>query len=172
MATAATMTATASPIRRPPRNVRMLFSFAIIGKMDRWREQSPGLQCRFLPHDDLGADRNAIVEIGDVGIDQPEAAGGDLGADRIRPVGAVDAVDGGAEIHRARPQRIARPPGYEARQIGVRGDRLGRRCPVRPLRLARDAQKPLPLEAVAADTDAVADRSAARLDQIEMTLRG
>src|SRR5665213_4266693 len=103
IATAATTTATASPIRRPPRNVRIMLLSPINGGMDRSQGKKPQrLQFRLLPDDDLGADRNAVVEIGDVGIDQPEAAGRDLGADRIRPVGAVDAVDGGAEIHRAR----------------------------------------------------------------------
>ena len=42
------------------------------------------LQFRLLPDDHLGADRDALVEVGDVGIDQPEAAGGHGGADRIR----------------------------------------------------------------------------------------
>jgi hypothetical protein len=35
MATAATATATASPIRRPPRNVRMIFLSPIILEIDR-----------------------------------------------------------------------------------------------------------------------------------------
>src|SRR6266852_4497349 len=100
MAAAATATATASPSRRPPRNVRMICFSPIIGKRfgcERWSSQ---LQFRLLPHDHLGTDRDALIEVGHVGVDQPEAAGGDRGADSVRPVGAVDAIDGAAEIHR------------------------------------------------------------------------
>ena len=39
------------------------------------RRQASQLQFWLLPDDDLGADRNALVKVGDVGIDQPEAAG-------------------------------------------------------------------------------------------------
>ena len=42
-------------------------------------------------------------------------------------VGAVDAVFAGAEIHRARAERIARTAGDEARQIRLARDHLGRR---------------------------------------------
>src|ERR1700722_18555504 len=115
MAAAATATATASPIRRPPRNVRMIFFSPMNGEWIGLETWTSLLQFRLLPHDHLGADRHAIVEIGNVGIDQPEAARRDLGADRIRPVGAVDAVDGGPEIHRPRAKRVARPAGHEAR---------------------------------------------------------
>src|SRR5580693_6236509 len=158
MATAATRTATASPINRPPRNVRMICLSQIINKSAGTEEESRPrwLQFRLLLHDHLGAHGYAVIEVGDVGIDQAEAAGGDLGADRIGAVGAVDTIDGGAEIHGARPERVARAAGHEARQIGLAGDHLGWRRPVRPLRLLGDVQKPLPLKAVAADADAVA----------------
>src|SRR5882724_1550220 len=172
MAAAATATATASPIRRPPRNVRMILSFNNCNKMDWSWTRSPRLQFRLLPHDNLGADRNTLIEVGHVGIDQPEAAGRDGGADRIGPVGAVDTIDGGAEIHRTGAEWIARPAGHEPRQIGLARDHLRRRCPVRPLRLARDVEQSLPLESLAADTDAIAQRAAASLNQIEMALRG
>src|SRR5712672_4465518 len=85
-------------------------------------EQQPRLQLGLLPHDYLSADWNAPVEIGDVGIDQPKATGRDGGADRIRPVGAMDAIDGGAEIHCAGAERIARSAGHEARQIRLSRD--------------------------------------------------
>src|SRR6266404_777656 len=117
MAAAATATATASPIRRPPRNVRMILSFNNCNKMDWSWTQSPRLQFRLLPHDNLGADRNTLIEVGHVGVDQPETAGRDGGADRIRPIGAVDVINGSAEIHRARSQRITRPARHETRQI-------------------------------------------------------
>src|SRR5438552_7340026 len=116
MAAAPTRTATASPIERPPRNVRMIiFSLKIRERKLSGKQQAP-LQFGLLPHDDLGADRYVIVEIAHVGVDEAEAAGGDLGADGIRPVGAVDAVDGGAEIHRAGAERIGGGAGDEERQ--------------------------------------------------------
>src|SRR6476659_9928471 len=167
---AATATATASPIRRPPRNVRSIFQLTNFREMDRLWETAWCLQFRLLPDDDLGADGYAFVEVGDVAIDQPEAAGGDGGADRVGPVGAVNAIHRGAEIHCSRPQRVAGTAGHEARQIGLARDHLGRRRPVRPLGLAGDVYQPLPLEALAADADAIAQRAAVALDQIEMAL--
>src|SRR5882672_4807523 len=113
MAAAAIATATASPIRRPPRNVRMICFSPIIGKRagcERWLSR---LQFRLLPHDHLGADRDTLIEVGDVGVDQPEATGGDGGADGVRSVGAVAAIDGGAEIHRTGAERIAGSAGHE-----------------------------------------------------------
>src|SRR6266404_3541231 len=141
------------------------------GEKERLYMQPWLLQFRLLPHDHLGADRNAIIEVGDVGIDQPEATGRDRGADRIRPVGAVDAIDGGAEIERASAERVAGSAGHKARQIRLADDHLRRRRPVRPFRLARDVEQPLPLESLAADADAIAYRAAASLDQIKMALR-
>src|SRR4249920_154148 len=131
--------------------------------MDRLEETASRLQFRFLPDDNRGADRNALIEIGDVGVDQPETAGGYGGADGVGPVGAVDAVDGGAEIHRAGAERIAGATGHEARQIGLALDHLRRRRPVRPFRLARDVDETLPLESLAADADAIAQRAAVAL---------
>src|SRR5271156_2814566 len=148
-------------VPRPGREVEMAFS-----------EIKSPLQFWLLPDHDLGAHRHATIEIGDVGIDQAETAGGDLGADRIRPVGAVNAIDRGAEIHRARAERIARATGHEARQIGLAFDHFRRRHPVRPLSLAGNTQQSLPLESVTADADSVTKRTAARLDQIEMPFSG
>src|SRR5437899_961366 len=110
----ATRTATASPISRPPRNVRIIFSLTrTLGNGQAKRKPAP-LQLGLLPDDDLGANRHAVIEIGDVGVDQTEAAGGDGGADRVRTIGAVDAIDGCAEIHRARAERIAWAARHEA----------------------------------------------------------
>src|SRR5216684_2393143 len=141
------------------------------GEKERLCMQPWRLQFRFLPHNNFGADRNAIVEVGNVGIDQPEATGRDRGADRIRPVGAMDAVDGGAEIHRSGAERVAGSAGHEARQIRLAGDHLRRRRPVRPFGFAGDVEEPLPLKSFAADANAIAYRSAVALDQIEVTLR-
>src|ERR1700737_769773 len=104
------------------------------------RFRVPWSQFRVLPHDDLGGGRDTLIEIGDVGIDQPEATGRDGGADRIRPVGAVDAIDGGAEVERAGAERVAGAAGHEARQIGLARDHLRRRRPVRPFGFLRYAQ--------------------------------
>src|SRR3984893_14654003 len=58
-------------------------------------------------HDHLGADVDAGVEVGDVVIGQADAAGGDVLADGVGGVGAVDAVDGATEIHGAGAKRVA-----------------------------------------------------------------
>ena len=47
-----------------------------------------------LPHDDLGADVHPVIEIDDVVVDQPEAAGRDGLTDCLRRIGTVDAIDG------------------------------------------------------------------------------
>src|SRR5690242_19854989 len=132
-ARAATATAIASPISRPPRNVRMM---CLSDDREKNLPLAAALELGFLPHHHAGTDRDAAIEVGDVRIDQAEAAGGYGGADGIRPVGAVDAVDGGAEIHRAGAERIARPARHEARQIGLALDHLRRRRPVGPLGLS------------------------------------
>src|SRR6476619_4362968 len=160
MAIAATAVATASPISRPPRNVRMIYLSPNERGKGRATKAASGLQFRLLPDNHLGANRDALVEVGDIGIDQPEAARGNRGADRVGPVGAVDAVDGGAEIHRPRAERIAGTAGHEAWQIGLARDHLRWRMPVGPFRLAADRLYPGPGKAVAADADAVPDGAA------------
>ena len=86
-------------------------------------------------HDDAGADLDAFEQVGDVLVQHADAARRDELADRRGLVGAVDAVDGRAEIHRAGAERVAGAAGHEARQIGLALDHLGRRMPVRPLGL-------------------------------------
>src|SRR6266404_8828001 len=126
-----------------------------MGNGSALERQPPRLQFRLLPCDNLGADRNALIEVGDVGIDQPEAARRYRGADGVRPVGAVDAIDGGAEIHRARAERVAGSAGHEARQIRLPRDHLRWWSPIRPFRLLRNVQKALPLKSVTSHPDAV-----------------
>src|SRR5689334_14864077 len=111
----ATRTAIASPIRRPPRNVRIIFLSQEFWEMDQATRKPSPSQLGLLPDDDLGANRHAVIEVGDVGVDEAEAAGGDGGADRVRTVGAVDAIDRGAEIHGARAERVAGATGHEGR---------------------------------------------------------
>ena len=122
-------------------------------------------------HDDAGADLGALEQVGDVLVQHADAARRDELADRRGLVGAVDAVDGRTEIHRAGAQRIAGAAGHEARQIGLALDHLGRRMPIRPLGLAGDLLHAGPGEAVAADADAVADRAATAEHVIEVGVR-
>src|SRR3974390_2507512 len=146
--------------------------FVSCSEQKRWESRDRSLQLRLLPYDHLGPDGNTIVEIGDVVVHQAEAAGGNLGADRVGAVGAVDAVDGGSEIHGAGAERIAGAAGHEARQVGVACDALRRWGPVGPFLLVGYVHESLPLEAVAADADAVAHRAAAGPGHVEGTLRG
>src|SRR3954451_21168680 len=73
------------------------------------------LQFGLLPDDDFGADGHALVKVSNIGVDQPEAAGGNGSADRVGPIGAVNAIHGGAEIHCPSPERVAGTTGHEAR---------------------------------------------------------
>src|SRR5271163_1270560 len=93
-------------------------------------------------------------------------------ADRLRRVGAVDAIYGGAEIHGACAKRIARSTGHEARQVRLALDHFRWRMPIRPFRFTRYLQQSGPGEAVAADADAVAQRPRLALDQIKMPVGG
>src|SRR6185312_8626503 len=104
-----------------------------------------------------------VVEIDDVLVHQPDAAGRDVVADRV-PLGrAVQPVTGiaalveqiertGAErVHQARIHAVA-----ELGKLRLAPDHLGRRRPARPFALQRDMRRAVPLEAFAADADAVA----------------
>src|SRR5262249_14751150 len=91
-------------------------------------------------------------------------------ADRLGRVGAVNTVDGVAEIHRARAERIARTARHEARQIGLALDHLRRRRPIRPLGLALDRLRAGPSEAFAAHANAVAHGLAAGQHQVKVSV--
>src|SRR5579864_6595292 len=155
----ATATATIKPMSRPPRNVRMI-NLSPMSETQQSR-QKRGLQLRLLPHHDLGAHGHSVIEVGDIGVDEAEAARRHFRADRIRAVGAMNAIDRGAEIHRPRAERVTRTACHEARQIGLALDHLRWWHPVRPFGLAADVQKPLPLKTIAADADAVSKGAAA-----------
>src|SRR4029079_6068741 len=107
----------------------------------------------------------------DVFVGEAEAAGGNAGADRLWRVGAVDAIDRAAEIHRPRTERIAGAAGHVARQIGLAGDHFRGRRPGRPFGLAGDGLRARPGEAVAADADAVAHRLAVAEHEVEVRIR-
>src|SRR6476619_1962148 len=125
MAAAATPTATTQPTNRPVAKLRPKNPAMTV--LPRARSDF-----RTLPDDHLGAHRNAVVEIGDIRVGQPETARRHRGADGLRLVGAVNAIDRGAEIHRAGAERIARPAGHPARQIRLALDHFVRWGPVRP----------------------------------------
>src|SRR5438105_6776940 len=93
-------------------------------------------------------------------------------ADGLRRVGAVNAINRAAEIKRTRTHGVPGPARHEARQIGLARDHFRRRGPVRPFRLERDAQQPVPLEAVASDAYAVAQRYVVGLNEIKETMLG
>src|SRR5436190_11657068 len=83
-----------------------------------------------LPDDHLGADLYVFVEIRHVRVGQPETSGRHRGANGPRLVGAVDAINGAAEIHGAGAERIAGAASHPARQIRLPLDHLRRRRPV------------------------------------------
>src|SRR4029077_3251963 len=123
-------------------------------------------------HHDLGAERHTRIKIDHIVVDQPKAAGRHRLPNGLWGVGAVDAVDGPAKIHRARTERIARAAGHPARQIRLAYDHLRRRHPVRPFTLERDLLYAAPLKTVAADADAVTHRNAIAHDEVEITVVG
>src|ERR1043165_575434 len=125
--------ATAKPIKRPDRK----FSAKSFGMSISLPEGCVvSSQFRLLPDDNLGPDGNSIIEIDHVAIDEPETSGRHGGADGLRLIGAVNAVDGLAEIERTRAHGIAGPSGHKAGQVGLPRDHFRRRSPVGPLLLA------------------------------------
>src|ERR1044072_6429110 len=145
-----------------------------IGDGHRFSEKSmlKHLERRRLADDDPGSHRDALVQIDQFRIGQAEAARRNRAADRVRLVRAMDAIDGAADVERARAHRIARAAGHEARQVGLARDHLRRRGPVGPLRLAVDPLQSGPLETLAPDSDPVSKRAAVALHHIEKALLG
>jgi hypothetical protein len=56
-------------------------------------------------HHNLGSDRHAAVEVGNVLVDHAEASRRHSLADRLRRIGAVDAIHGRANIERTCAKR-------------------------------------------------------------------
>ena len=96
------------PGRRPPAMRRTFWRHFASGSAIASPSRAIGLPGR--EHDDLRADRHAIVEVDHVGVQHADAAGRDGPADRLRLVGAVDAVERVLavleEIHGAGAERI------------------------------------------------------------------
>src|ERR1700689_4881849 len=95
-----------------------------------------------------------------------------MGPDGAGSIGAVNAIDGTAEIHRASTERVAGTARHIARQIGLARDHLRRRYPIGPFRLPGDRLHARPGKAVAADADAVAHRLSVTQYQIEIRVGG
>src|SRR5687768_15941144 len=90
--------------------------------------------------------------------------------DRFRCIGPMSA-DAFIEIKRASAQRVARPAGH-ARWIGRFAlDQLSGGHPIRPFILACDTEEPGGIRAFATDSNAVTQRHAVGLNEIEKALR-
>src|SRR5258705_7406274 len=125
-----------------------------------------------VPHDHGGANGDAVVEIGDVFVGHAEASGRHRLADRVRLVGAVNAIKRRAQIHGPRPERVVDAARHMARQGGPPRQQLRRRGPARPFLFRRDAVDAGPAKAVAADTDPVAKRLSLMQDEVKPPLGG
>src|SRR5947207_2919325 len=136
------------------------------------RLKFPCLGAVLVPHDHGGADGDAVIEIGYVFVAHAEAAGRYRLADRVRFVGAVNAIKRRAQIHGAGAERVVGAARHMARQVGPSRQHLRGRGPARPFPFRRDPVDAGPAKAVAADTDAVAKRLALRQDEIKPPLGG
>src|SRR6266566_154064 len=112
----------------------------------------------------------AVIEVDHVLVAHADAAGRHLGAERPRFVGAVDAIERGPEVERARAERILGTTGHVAGQIRTAPEHLVGRRPVRPFALHRDFLDARPGKPRAADPNAIADSLAAVCDEVEQTL--
>src|SRR5436305_5046504 len=92
---------------------------------ERQRAVPPGtalfvrLCARALHHHDLSPETDPAIKVGHVLVHHSDAAGGDVLADRVRLVGAMNAIERRAEIEGACAERIGRPALHMARQIGA-----------------------------------------------------
>src|SRR5262245_7060074 len=109
-------------------------------------------------HDHLGPDTDAAVEVGNILIGHPDAAGRHLATYGPRFVRAVDAVKRRAEIHGASAERIVGAASHKMGQIRSPPKHLGRRRPIGPFPLLADTMDTRPRETVTADADAIAER--------------
>src|ERR1700722_536543 len=122
------------------------------------------------PHD-RGADLYAVVEVDRVLVGKPDAARRDRRADIFGLVGAVDAEERvlavGKEVERARTHRILWAAAHEIRDVAEPLMLAGGRRPGRPLDHVADLGDARPDERLLTHRDAVADRFAAGLHEIE-----
>src|ERR671916_771850 len=120
------------------------------------------------------AHRDPLVEVDHVLVEHAHAAGGDLLADAPGLVGAVDAEQDVpavlVEIEGAGAERVVEARLAVARQVGLEADHGAGGRPGGPDALAADRGDAAPGEPLLADADAVADRPALGLDEIEHAL--
>src|ERR1019366_3813036 len=121
--------------------------------------------------DDPCEDIDAAVKVDHVLVAHPDAAGRHVGADGPGLVGAVDAIERGSQIHRARAERILRTAFHVPRQIRTPHQHFRRRRPIRPFLLGGNLLDARPGEAGAADADAIAQRLAVALHQEQELVR-
>ena len=128
------------------------------------------LQLRRQPvhHRHDGADLHPGGQIDDVPVEHAEAARRGGAADRVGIVGAVNAIEGVAEIERHGAERVLDAAGHLLRQAPVAIAHLLGRMPVRPLGLAADRLRAGPGEALAAHGDRVVQRFGRGLDQEQL----
>src|SRR5215203_3970210 len=121
-----------------------------------------------------GPDRDALVEVENLLIQQADAAARDLLANGPGLVGAMNAEQGVAavlvEVERAGPERIVEPALLEARQVGLEAHNRGGRTPVRPDRLAANIGSSSPGVALLAHANAVANSGTVVLNEVEEAL--
>src|SRR6266403_3136398 len=134
--------------------------------------QLPVPGAALVPHHHGGANGDAAIEIGYVFVGHAEAARRYRLADRVRFVGAVNAIKRRAQIHGPRPERVVDAARHMARQVGPPRQHLRGRGPARPFLFRGDAVDAGPAKAVAADTDPVAKRLALRQDEVKPPLGG
>src|SRR5579862_2393679 len=161
------MATSAAEIGGKNKDGRKLLMAGTLAQRNVVRKQQSSVQ-----HHHRGADRDTIIEIDHVLIGHAEAAGGDGLSDRLRLVGAVDAIERRAEIERPRTEWVLDTAPHVTRQIGPSRDHLPRRRPVGPFPLGRDAVHAAPAEAVATDPDAVAQRFSTAEHEIKPPLGG
>src|SRR5262249_33999910 len=128
----------------------------------------------------LGADFRPPVEVHNVGVVQPDAAGRDVVTDRPGLAGTVDAVLGVAlgveQIESTGTERVVLTALHKRRDypavLTLAHDHLGRRPPIRPFLHPSDMDDAMPAEALASDADAVAERLVLAGDIEEEVLAG
>src|SRR5438046_268879 len=131
-------------------------------------------------HHDLCARGGALVQIDDVLVDHPNAAGRHALADGPGFESAVDAVQcvlvALPKIHGARTQGVARSARHpdsalELRQLppqfGLARNHFLGRVPVRPFLHVFDGRNSRPAETLSSNTDSVTDRPSAALDEVQ-----
>jgi hypothetical protein len=121
-------------------------------------------------HDNFRAHLDPIGKINDILVGHPNAARRHGGADGVRLVRAMNAIQAGAKINRARSERIVHSASHMAGQVGPALEHLQRRRPIRPLALHRDSLRAGPGEALPANSDAIPERFAILEDIIEAAL--